>query len=545
MGGDDVHVKLASANEWLYPDDGVAAAALRRIRLSAARGSYAACQLLAAPTVPGSGVDWTFELLGLPGVAAGDCPFRAELFQLIDVNVEVNTGPVLYTVRDGEEAGGYVTRKAPFRVYDAMQPLTAESAILGEKAAFYLRIRVPEQTEPGVYDCRLGLRIGGVRIEAQVGIEVFAARLPARETLAVSNWFSLNNMAERHALAPWSEAHWDMVRRYAVMMRHVRQTHFLVPIELVRIEREADGSYRFDFDRARRFIALFLGLGFTTIEGGPAAVQLQLGDPQFMLKTDPSVAAASPAGIAWLTQYFTAWNRFLSDHGLLPRTVQHAADEPFDASLPDYRLIAGLIRRHMPGVPVIEAVCTHEAANDIDIVIPTNQYYEERRETFEAKRREGGRLWFYTCSLPGGYYTNRLMDIPLLKTRLMHWGNYIYRLDGYLHWGFNGYRPGQNPFERTCPVHMADRERKRSPAGNTHIVYPGAEGPWGSVRLEAMRSGVEDYELLALLASSNREEADGIAAAVMNSFSDPAPSPDAFDAAHRRLLQAVSGKYRS
>nr|WP_197258628.1 glycoside hydrolase domain-containing protein [Paenibacillus dendritiformis] len=65
------------------------------------------------------------------------------------------------------------------------------------------------------------------------------------------------------------------------------------------------------------------------------------------------------------------------------------------------------------------------------------------------------------------------LDFPLLKTRYLHWGNYLYGLDGYLHWGFNYYFADQDPMELTNPLLAPDVHDRRVPAGDTHIVYPG------------------------------------------------------------------------
>lgn len=532
---------LFSANEWLYPDRQAAGFGNNRIRIACARGSFASCQLLVGPVPKGAAIRWQScfdRIASLNDTAGGIVP---ELFQLIDVAVPLNTGPENYTVGEGEQAGGHVTRAAPFNVYDAMKPIQQSCCISrSEQEAFYVRFRIASHANPGIYTCRLSIEAGPVRCEAFIEIEVFRAIVPVRETLCVSNWFNPGLMADRHGLQPWSEEHWEMIASYAGMMRHVRQTHFLVPIELVQFERSEGGQLRFRFDRVKRFIQLFFRLGFKVIEGGPVAVQLQLGDPHFMLKTDPAVWACSAEGYAFLAQYLQAWYGFLKDNGWLEQTVQHAADEPFAASMNDYRSIVCMVRKHMPGVKVIEAVCTSQVEGTADILIPTNQYYEEHRDPFEQLRTLGHTLWFYTCSVPGGYYMNRLMDIPLLKTRLLHWGNFMYRLEGYLHWGFNGYRPGQDPFADNCPEHTAHAERKRLPAGDTHIVYPGEDGPWGSVRLEAMRAGIEDYELLNMLEDKDQSAAYDILQAVMRSFSDSCSSAIAFDALHEKLLKALS-----
>jgi hypothetical protein len=78
------------------------------------------------------------------------------------------------------------------------------------------------------------------------------------------------------------------------------------------------------------------------------------------------------------------------------------------------------------------------------------------------------------------------------------------------------------------------------PPGDTHITYPGSEGPLSSMRLEAMRAGIEDYELLRLLAGKNKVAADEIADCCLTSFNEANEDPTHFQRVHRQLLQALS-----
>ncbi|MCS7187267.1 MAG: DUF4091 domain-containing protein, partial [Armatimonadota bacterium] len=76
-------------------------------------------------------------------------------------------------------------------------------------------------------------------------------------------------------------------------------------------------------------------------------------------------------------------------------------------------------------------------------------------------------------------WTNRLIDYPLIKTRLLHWFNVRYGATGFLHWGWNFWGDVMTG-------------ELQSP-GDGFIVYP---GPAGSLRMEAQRDGIEDAELL-------------------------------------------------
>jgi hypothetical protein len=53
----------------------------------------------------------------------------------------------------------------------------------------------------------------------------------------------------------------------------------------------------------------------------------------------------------------------------------------------------------------------------------------------------------YTCVFPQARYSNRFIDYPLLKTRLLHRLNFRHGLSGYLHWGGNYW--DTDPYQNT------------------------------------------------------------------------------------------------
>ena len=56
------------------------------------------------------------------------------------------------------------------------------------------------------------------------------------------------------------------------------------------------------------------------------------------------------------------------------------------------------------------------------------------------------------------------------------------------------------------------------PAGDAHIVYPGTDGPWRSLRFEAQRAGAEDYELLVQALEIAPEQTEEIIRSVCTDF---------------------------
>ena len=154
------------------------------------------------------------------------------------------------------------------------------------------------------------------------------------------------------------------------------------------------------------------------------------------------------------------------------------ADEPNDKNATEYRALCGLIHRIAPEIRLGDAVSYGNIHGALDVWVPLNSHYDMHKEAWESFRAAGGELWHYVCCGPRNYgYINRFMDYPLLSTRYLHWGNYCHNLTGYLHWAVNCYQPGQDPFKNNCPVHHNAGDTIVLPAGDSHIIYPGTDGP--------------------------------------------------------------------
>ncbi|NEW04760.1 DUF4091 domain-containing protein [Paenibacillus sp. SYP-B3998] len=531
-----MNYQVFHACEWLYPDSEITDSGMRSISISAARGSRASCQLLLQSLPDGASIQWEYR--SNQASPSENNWIQIEIYQMIDVLVNENTGPKYSTIPIGTPAE-YVTRPAPFRVYDALQSVGHEFLAHSHTEAIYVCWNIPTSMDPGIYQGDFIVKVGEELTSIAVSLEVFPATLPQQETLETTNWLSNKNVAQYHGLEEWSEEHWTMLRQYGEAMRRTRQTHFLVGLELITIQEE-DGQYLFEFSRVKRYIELFLGLGFRWIEAGHIAGRTEWDAPYFVLSYKQDIQATKSEGYAFLSQFLPAWYAFLQQNDWLELTIQHVADEPILESATDFRVLSSIVRKFMPGIPLIEAMIYPEIEGSIDIWVPTNEGYDQHREHFERLAQLGETVWFYTCWNPGGHYLNRFLDVSLLKTRYLHWGNYKYGLKGYLHWGFNQYLDNQNPFELTCPYLAPGVHAKRVPSGDTHIVYPGSDGPMLSMRLEAMRAGVEDYELFQLLATHNQPLADEILNSCMKSFTEVNVDITTFHQAHRRLLESLS-----
>jgi len=549
--------QIFSQNEWLYPDMPLATAPPQDIALHAAKNGHVGYQML-----------FDEPLSGLE-ITAKDMPefITIKSYALVDIFVEKNTGPVSFCVKEGEDATPYTTRKAPFRVYDAAAPLTDAPLT----RAYYISFAVNKNATPGEYSFELAYTAGSKTFTQKNNIRIYNAAVPEKETLHISNWFGTNQMAIQHNVEKWSEAHWEIIEKYARLMREVRQTHFLIPKEAFIVSKGENGRYIFDYTQVKRMIELFLSLGFTHIEGPLVFHRPDFWADHFIIDAaDETYRALSDPGYDYACQYLQAWHDFLVENGWLSILHQHVGDEPIPECAHEYRILAGIIRKFLPGVPIMEAVEMSDLDGAVDIWIPKNSWYLEHQADFKRKRKNGDTLWFYTCCFPGGHYLNRLWDMPLIRTRLLHTGNYRYNMTGFLHWGLNFCDTDRDPF---------NQEEIFFPPGDTHVTYPGihrqgnlsvtpncpptdlevsgsvnsrsesnfpankslsySSNPWGSMRLEMMRCGIEDYELLRELEKTNKPLADKIATRWLPAFNQANEDVTDFDLGRVELLEAL------
>ena len=429
-----------------------------------------------------------------------------------------------------------LVRKAPGMFPD---PLLEEETVRvkkGENQPVWLTVYVPKDAPPGTYHGEVFIRADGDETRVKTCLRVYDVILPDERNLKLSNFLSPHNISKFHGVELWSEDFWRLLKAYARNMAEHRQSSIITPIlELTRIYKGDDGL-EFDFRLLDRWINLFREEGVIgTVEGGylagrpPRTVEGWWTVPEFLSRRyrvfnkDGSLAyvqepvkVSSPVFEEFISQFMPALQAHLDELGVLDSYVQHLADEPIDANAESYKHIAGLVRKYAPKIRIIEASTCKQLVDYIDVLVPLLDDYDKNMSFYEERKRRGNEVWFYTCLAPTGRYPNRLIDYSLVKVRILHWINFKYGLVGYLHWGYNYWT--EKPFE--------DVENEPShpfplPPGDPFIVYPGKSGPLDSIRFEALRDGVEDYELFKLLAErKGLDEAIGLCSLAVKTITD-------------------------
>ena len=504
---------LAEPLVWLYPDSKVAdVAAPAEVTDVPANG-------VAEMNVLFNGLD-----VAAPVSFSSDVG-EMEFFRLVAAPVELNTGKNGMVAR---QAGSnpYVTRQAPFRVYDAMEPLKG-GMFQPTETTQALRIRLRRfPTANGEFAVKLAFAQGAAKWDFAFRVKVHPAKVVpvGKDSFKYTNWMNFDSMASCHGLKAWSEEHWAMIDRYLALAAYGRQNMALIPC--------------WNEKTMERLVKLLDKNGIWWIEGSHLAgfSTGHWGAPAFVPHGSTNLTT-SAAGAAALTKRAAELAKVIDAHGWRARWYQHVADEPSYHNVTNYRLTCGIVRKAMPGIRLTDAVESFDMGGALDAYCPKSYVYEQAKADYDLlKAAPTDELWCYTCCFPGGQWTNRLLDNELLRPVYLPWGCACFKLDGYLHWGFNQYGEKSNPFRQSCGMDM--HLGSLLPPGDRNIVYPGKDGPWPSLRLEAMRQGFEDLELLKALSAHDAAKAERIRKQIVRGFGDYTADPKAYRAARRALLEA-------
>lgn len=515
--------QIFSENEWVYPDTRMDETRGKKAVLYAARRSDVGFQILTDISLSG-GESFACEPEGL------DC--AAAVYQLLPVLVSENSGPKVFTTLEYDEVKSFVTRKAPFEVYDITKPAGRE--LDKGRAAFFVRLTVGEDAVPGCYEGSLRLEIGKESLVVPVSLKIYSAVVPplGESRFHMVNWIYYPRLAAQYGVEPYSEAYLELLGRFFENELDMRNDFLMIPSgEPVRDE---DGKVTdFDFTHAEIVGNLALKYGFKRIMGGFVARFNSWDDPDDYLLWDRDVGCTGIEGFRQLKLYFRrAWECVLKN-GWQERYMQCLVDEPQFPNSLAYRALSGICRQNMPGVKINDPVETTDIAGACDVWVVKQAVYEKYLADFRKLQDTGEEMWIYTCGFPAGATMNRVLDLPLSVSRMPMWMCFKYGCPGFLHWGYHAYTPEEG-IQDVCTE--AGNGRKY-PAGNAHVVYIGDEGPWYSVRGHLQRAGAQDYELFSML--DDREAAVRIIEKVCRTFDDYDGSPRVFDEARRELLETL------
>jgi len=475
----------------------------------------------------------------------------------------------------GAKAGVYPDALIPFvnpftgaPIRGGQYPSAPFDVAAGLNQPVYVEVYVPDGTPAGVYTGVVTVsRDGGVSLaQVPVTLTVWNFSLPKKPTLRSS----FHAYDSDHALGPaayygyatGSREHVSM----AVAMDEAMIAHRIIPESPINtaFQVNSQGHLVQDSVASPKIDSLL-----SRPEYSDFSVNLGLHSPF----ADPLGKDRSKT-LTYLNDVY----QWLAARGYLDKAWFRTADEP--SSVSDFQTAANFADLIHQGnsnfeVGITTAFDTPYLAaylvGHLNILMMHNTFYDP---AFVATRQAAGdRVWSYTAVVqntanPTPYWQ---IEFPLLNYRIMPWINYRYGLEGLLYWTTDKWNEvlGRGGSMWTDPCSLNDSGTCFNGDGN--LFYPGKEvnyvvpanaygsstpaavyGPIASLRVKALRDGMEDYELLALAAKRDPNAAMQVAIQVgcngiaspgdrtNNCFHNWNKDPNAVRAA-RAQLAAIAG----
>lgn len=389
--------------------------------------------------------------------------------------------------------GGDGSFDGPRRLPDALAPAAAIDLEAGARHLFWLRIEVPRGASAGMYRGTLRLRVDGrVCRTFAVHLRVLDVPLPRRSSLITTVGFAKRAVARFYGqrdLAPKVVDRWvDFLARRGLHADPLvgsenwwhRPERPLAPSPTPRLRTQR-----------RRF-------GW--IWGARASNRMLLLD-------GPERRAAEDH---WL-RALPAWVEAVEGAGRGAQAYLYTYDEPTAADYPKILPFLAECRRIAPSLRVVLTFYrddpTVALAPFVDVWCPHVAWVERHPRRVEALRRSGAELWWYLTD-DGPPYPSLRLEAPEVYHWIIFWQTYHFGFRGLLlwescHWHRNVDRRPRWPAGPWMVCHRQGENVAGS--GNGSLLYPGPhQRPLGSLRLESLHRGVQDHDLLCLLAQRLR-----------------------------------------
>lgn len=243
----------------------------------------------------------------------------------------------------------------------------------------------------------------------------------------------------------------------------------------------------------------------------------------------------------------------LREAGLARKAYIYTFDERGEDFFPTITEYFGLVKERYPEVHTLTTAIVPlepevmERLN-VDWNCPVTPRYD--LAAADRCRAAGREVWSYICLGPRYPYANWLAEHPLVESRVLWWQTYQQRMDGFLYWGLNIWSRAHNdrPIDPTAgPLlqwSISTGGEYEWLNGDGVLLYPGKDGPIGSIRLANIRDGLEDYEYLWLLAqgSGGEDRARRACLPVTRGLTEFTRDPSVVLATRERIAARIGGR---
>ncbi len=380
----------------------------------------------------------------------------------------------------------------PGRYPDLLVPLDEGGfALHGDRdALLWLRIEVPAEAAAGLYRGRVELRTAdGQTGYCPLAVRVYEVSLPQPQAyaLGLEVWQTWSPLAQQYEVATFSEPWWELVEAYLKYLADLGAGTAQIGRGYFDWRRVAPGQWQFDFSRCDRYLKLCEKLGISRaisylgMIDNTAATQLHYLDAAGELISVEAEPGDEIYDEAW-SAFAEALAKHFREMGWFDKLYIWTADRPTtEHQLAAFQRAVNLLRAADPEYRV--AVSIDSAAAVPSLTLEVNRFLLSGDATFVRspargdEQVSGPELWL-SCG-------------PFLA--LGQPSGHAYAPGAHAFWGrFDGVAPCSTYLGWSAEIKM---DAPQVAEGFGGLVYPGADGPLGSLRAERMRLGLQDVEL--------------------------------------------------
>lgn len=470
----------------LYPESVRA----EKISVFAARGEYESAQVI----ITGGSSEETYE------IAANDLMGGGETFSKDNIS--------LYHEKYAEVAKNYENTSAPAGFYpDALVPYEAivkrgENTVAAENQGIYITFHIPETQEAGTYTGSLSLKIGGEEKNVPVELTIYdfvVSKEVHSKSVFLTQW---------HYHSGELDSTQGMMDAYTEKLIEYRLAPNVLATDLKNTEEDMD----YYVDKAAKYLAdpACSNLGFpyqTEVVDGETCIDAEFFKAylrKFVLRSykdnfDYCAKLTNYYGIIDEPQLTGAKNRVKVVLRVYKAALEEIAREIEGGALTAENVSAELKAQIAQSVRNIRCVVTasYEAglAESVETWCPNVAYYDYEAEKYADQEEK----WWYTCNNPKAPYPTMHTEDTLLSARTMGWMMNEYNITGNLYWAVNIYAQYENNAYKPLDDYFSQASHFPNVNGDGYLFYPGGQyglsSPIASIRLEALRDGLEEYEI--------------------------------------------------
>ena len=401
---------------------------------------------------------------------------------------------------------------------DPIYPGNWVHAVSGQWNSFWVTVKT-KNLNAGKYEIPLHI----VHEYKTAATEIFTIDLLdapiGSPVLKHTEWFYLDCIADFHKVTMLSDEHFEIIGNYLDNYVEHGMNMILTPlyspalemnvngdrptVQLVKIKKNR-GIYSYDFTLLDRFMSMCLAKGIQYFE--MTHLFSQWG-AEYAPKIYAEVDGVETKIFGWhtpadsddykgfLTSFLGALHLFLKEKGLENICYFHISDEPNMSNIEQYTAARDIIKNTGWDVPVLDALSDYEFYERglVDIPVASTEHITKFIDN-NVKN-----LWaYYCCCEYKDGLSNRFMNMPGLRTRII--GLQLYRagVKGFLHWGYNHWYGHKCLNMDINPYTNTDADRG-FPSGDAFLVYPGKKGPVSSLRLKLLQQAFQDANACAAL----------------------------------------------